>query len=46
MKIAKESENAQDAILEQLQQTNKHLHKINKKIKISKHLESRTNTIK
>lgn len=35
-----------DVIQEQLRQTNKHLHKINKKIKISKHQESRTNTIK
>lgn len=37
---------AQDVILEQLRQANKHLHKINKKIKLSKHQQSRTNTIK
>lgn len=43
---ANDSIKSPDIILQQLQETNKHLHKINKKIKISKHRQSRTNPIK
>lgn len=43
---ANQSIKSRNAILEQLRQTNKHLHKINKKIKISKHQQSRTKAVK